>query len=170
MNEDEAKGYIPDKFEEIAREIWGDSIIDQMEIKFEISEDKVNLAGLAAVRSRFSARRCHGFFKKNIFIANPALFTYDKKDIDRVLIHEAVHLGIHRHDTKFHSICLKHGGTLTKTHLKENKIKLQIKKGTRYIDLVDNGKTPTFDTLELAKYYGKIYMCAHPEARLRAFY
>jgi len=170
MDEKEAREYIPIRFVETARKIWGNDIIDQMDIRYEISPKKVKIAGLATTRSRFSARRCHAFYKINVLLANPIFFTYSKEDIDRILIHEAIHLGIHRHDTRFREMCLEHGGSLTRNHLTEKKIKLQIKKGNRFVDFEYNGKIPTFDTIKEAKDYGMTYLCMYPKARLRAFY
>jgi len=170
MDEKEAQKYIPVKFVEIARNIWGDAIVDQMDIRYEIAPKKVKIAGLATTRSKLAARRCHGFYKINVLLANPIFFTYNKEDIDRILIHEAVHLGIHRHDARFREMCLEHGGSLTHNHLIEKKVKLQIKKGNRFVDFEYNGKIPTFNTIKEAKDYGMTYLCMYPKERLRAFY
>lgn len=170
MDEKEAIDYIPTKFEQIARKIWGDHIVDQMEIRYEVDPKRVGLAGIASVRNTFSPHKRCAFYKTNIFIANPLFFTYDKKAIDAILIHEAVHLGIHCHNERFRQMCLEHGSSLTRNHLESKKIKLQIKKGSRFVDFEYNGKVPTFDTLDEAREYGKTYLCLYPKERLRAFY
>lgn len=81
---------------------------------------------------------------------SPRLLLEPKEIIDRCLTHEVIHIGYPHHDRHFEYMCKKHGTFSSENAMRGGKVKIQEKRGSRY---VDTGKT--FDTMEDAMKWGR---------------
>jgi hypothetical protein len=127
------------RFIEKVRYVWSnaEAVLPQIEIL--LGEDqpfgKGVLAGIVySIQSRPEAIGQHllRFPTKAVLLVADELLLMDDAAIDRVLIHEACHLGYPRHTKEFFTLCRQLGGAVTSHDAKENNIQVQQKVGARY--------------------------------------
>lgn len=81
---------------------------------------------------------------------NPLLLLEPKDIIKKIVTHEVIHLGYPYHDKHFSYMCQQFGTNPSLNSIKGGNVKVQEKKGSRYVDI---GKA--FDTFEDAEKWAR---------------
>jgi hypothetical protein len=165
---DECENVLP-RFREIIKSIWGESAAKELEIKCEpkIGMERSTDAGLAGIRYPPNCkpvaiddsllRYCIPY----TLLISPKFSEISKEKQDKVLKHEALHLGYPGHGKEFLRIASKHGAPFSEYSLNSCKISIQVKSNGRYKEIMCSSDYD--DAVEKAKEYKK----QHPEQKVR---
>ena len=127
------------RFMAAARRIWGDSTIDQLTFSVRVEAIKDDVLAALSYKPANHSRRATGSIlrwappdKHFNLILNPRLFDKDDDVVEKIMIHEAVHIGYSRHDANFEQLVKEHGGALTENDALGLGFQVQIKEGARF--------------------------------------
>jgi hypothetical protein len=120
-------------FRECARLIWRNADVCNVSVSEEGPSDA---HAVAAISSRASCDRFHRHIlnpedPRVLFVSERAL-SLDDEALRRVLIHEAVHLGIGGHSARFRRVCVSHGGAMSGGEAEGRPVQVQRKEGARF--------------------------------------
>lgn len=121
-------------FRQEARRIWRNA--DAVPLALSADLEPASSAAVAAVACREEPRSLGNHIlnpqaPRTLLLSERAL-SYPADALRRVLIHEAVHLGIGGHRARFRAVCRAHGGSMTGSEALGSPVRLQIKVGARY--------------------------------------
>lgn len=160
--------FIKERFLFHAHRIWGD-IIDQISFKFVKREQKKDHTMSLAYSSRPKA------FSNTLYIApknmtlyhSDAIFEYSKEDAEKIIIHEAIHIGYPDHNKEFLHQVVKFGGVKTISHLEGLGIQMQSKKRENKRERYKTIRTFKDDEMDIARIEADKYVREHRDERVR---
>jgi hypothetical protein len=121
--------YLKERFLFNARRVWGD-VIDEIHFKFTKREPKKGHVLSLAYSSRpraISNALISAPTKMNLYYSD-IIFNYSKEDIEKIIIHEVIHIGYPDHTEEFMKQVTKFGGVKSMAHLEGLGIQVQSKK------------------------------------------
>lgn len=151
-------------FRHYAREIWGGTIIDQIEITVIYSEGAplASLIYSGSVTTRAIGDMLVEAPRKVTLKISADASSLSDAAFANMLRHEALHLGYQHHDRNFIYVANKYGIPVSEHALRGGRVLLQVKQGARYVTIGE------FDTETAAKrYYNDEYRVAHPGMKAR---
>lgn len=145
------------RFREFAKEIWGDSydFLTKSTWTFKQGQHEIRANNvLAAVvcngRQSASGRtilaRCPSYI---IYFSDRLLEDTDDEKVDKVLKHEVLHLGYHKHTAAFYAVAHEVGAAITESAANGEKPYIEIKEGARFKKFME------FETFQEAKAYAQ---------------
>lgn len=163
-------GEVLPKFRRAAGEVWRnwDTVEKQVVLRCEPKTKQTeNLASLSrsarckpmAIEDEL-ARTC----KEYVLQITPRLGTLSENQLERILRHEALHIGYPSHSKEFLDMATKVGASYSESSLDENVIKVQRKEG-RFYKTFHTEKTPSE-----AEAYGRQYAREHRGEKVRIEY
>ena len=153
------------KFKDAAIKVWG-KLDDRMTIGCELKTDKSqNLASLSipgGCRPMAMNGETHGFLlyfcREYILQVTPRLLELTEEQQEKIMKHEAIHMGFMNHGKDFFELAEKVGAPFSESNL-TNKIRIQAKFGSRYENVGEA------ETLGEAKIKVKEYLESHPDCK-----
>lgn len=150
------KQKLREKFHKETNEIWGDFFVkNNLDFEFEITKPQRTPARVIYPNSKHlpqAISRMMLRFPKNEKIkvqAGEDLFGLDEKIIDKVIRHEAIHLGHPKHDDNFRRVANEVGTGISMSQILGKGFQVQVKEGNRY------KTTKVFPTYDEALIFGK---------------
>jgi hypothetical protein len=136
------------EFKKIAHELWkniedSDLVFHNKGYRPSSTATVVIGAGNKAVPKNLGRLIYHKPKYYDVYLA-PKLFELADEDIIKILKHEAIHLGIFKHNIEFRALANKIGSTISLFGL-DKKPTIQVKVGSRFVDT-----EYSFDTMEIA--------------------
>jgi hypothetical protein len=119
-------------FRQCAREIWRNA--DACNVS--VAERGPSSDAVAAIAGRSACDQFNRYvtnpeWPRVLYVSERAL-SLDDEALRRVMIHEAVHLGIGGHSARFRRVCVSHGGAMSGGEAEGRPVQVQRKEGARY--------------------------------------
>ena len=123
------------RFREAAVKVWGEDSVKRLNILLGDEEPEGDhLAALKYAGTPWAiGDSLVRYSTKYTLLVAPALLDQDDATIDKILIHEAVHIGYRGHGQDFRRLVRQHGGAVSASAAEAGyKIAVQRKEGSRY--------------------------------------
>lgn len=92
---------------------------------------------------------------------SPRIDTLNEAQLERLMRHEAIHMGYKRHDRNFIELAEKKGACFSELSIDECKVRIEVKVGSRFKEVM------CASTYEEAKRLSHQYSLDHPGERVR---
>jgi len=155
-------------FSSIAKEIWGKHI-DEIKLRCEQKIMKTDRFASLSHDARCNPKafddRLLIFCKEYVLQISPRLLDLPENKLNRVLKHEAIHIGHHKHSKDFMMVATKFNAPFSEAMLERDTIAIQVKndKG-RFVEIM------SANTIEEAQKKGMEYARKNPDRRVRLSY
>ena len=123
--------YVKGRFEHWAYKIWGDTV-SRINFTYKLRDQKYLMTVAYKLRPYAIGETLVRFPGEMTIYVSPRLTRKSKENIEKIVIHEVFHIGYSKHTKEFYRLVKKHGGVPSEIALSDERIAVQVKRGSRY--------------------------------------